>query len=98
MKYSLIRESSRRKRFKTLETNFLALKFVVHNQKLLSSLRWEASLLLSKFSKKTRVTLKNRCFLTGRGRGYSRFFNLSRIQIRGLGRQGGLPFVKKLSW
>lgn len=98
MRYLLIRERSRRKHFRILETNFLALKFIIHNQKLSSFLRWEASLLLSKFLKTARVTIKNRCFLTGRGRGYSRFFNLSRIQIRSLGRDGVLPFVKKSSW
>jgi len=51
MKYLLIRERYRRKRFKLLETSLFALKFIVHNQKLSSSLRWEASLLFSKFSK-----------------------------------------------
>lgn len=98
MKFLLLREHRRRKRFRSLETSFLALKYVIHNQKLSSPLRWEASLLLSKFSKSSRSTLKNRCFLTGRGRSYLRFFNLSRIQIRDLGRNGTLPFVVKSSW
>jgi small subunit ribosomal protein S14 len=98
MKYLLIRERLRRKCFKSLETSFLALKFIIHNQKLSNSLRWEASLLLSKFSKTSRITLKNRCFLTGRARSYSRFFNLSRIQFRNLARNDFLPFVEKFSW
>jgi len=98
MKYLLIRERYRRKRFKLLETSLFALKFIVHNQKLSSSLRWEASLLLSKFSKISRIIFKNRCFLTGRRRGYLRFFNLSRIQLRDLGRNDTLPFVEKSSW
>ena len=98
MKYLLIRERCRRKLFKSLETNFLALNFIVHNQKISSFLRWEASLLLSKFGKTSRISLKNRCFLTGRGRSYSRFFNLSRIQLRNLGRNSALPFVEKSSW
>jgi small subunit ribosomal protein S14 len=98
MKHLLLRDRSRKKLFKTLETRFLALKFISHNQKINSSLRWEALLLLSKFSKKSRVMLKNRCFLTGRNRGYLRFFNLSRIQTRDLARGGVLPFVNKSSW
>jgi len=98
MRYLLIRQLNRKRRFKTVETKFLALKFISQNQKIISSLRWEASLLLSKFSKKSRVRLKNHCFLTSRNRGYLRFFNLSRIQVRDLGRNGALPHVYKSSW
>lgn len=98
MKYLLIRERNRKKLFRTVETRFLALKFISQNQKITSSLRWEAFLLLSKFSRKSRVILKNHCFLTSRNRGYLRFFNLSRIQVRDLGRKGALPSVYKSSW
>lgn len=98
MKYLLIRERNRKKLFRTVETRFLALKFISQNQKITSSLRWEAFLLLSKFSRRSRVTLKNHCFLTSRNRGYLRFFNLSRIQTRDLARGGVLPFVNKSSW
>jgi small subunit ribosomal protein S14 len=99
MKYLLLRERFRIKKFEKLESQYRALKFLIHNQTLLVSLRWEASLLLSKILKQQSCTsLKNRCFLTGRGRGYSRFFNLSRIQIRNLARNNELPFITKSSW
>jgi|SaaInl47_10m_RNA_FD_contig_21_2710756_length_585_multi_5_in_0_out_0_1 small subunit ribosomal protein S14 len=99
MKYLIIRERSRRKKFQKIEAQYLALKFLVHNQKLSTSSRWEASLLLSKISKGySKVSLKNRCFITGRGRGFSRFFNLSRIKIRELARNNELPFITKSSW
>jgi len=99
MKKLILREHSRRNLFKKIETRYLALKFLVHNLNVSASYRWEASLLLSKFlAQNSRVSLKNRCFLTGRGRGYSRFFNLSRIQIRNLSRNNDLPFVTKSSW
>ena len=85
MKYLLIRERLHRINFKKVETQYLALKFVVHNQTIADYLRWEASLLLSKLLKtNSRVFLKNRCFLTGRARGYSRFFNLSRILLKNI--------------
>ncbi|MBP9816426.1 MAG: 30S ribosomal protein S14 [Candidatus Pacebacteria bacterium] len=44
------------------------------------------------------VRVKNRCSITGRGRGYLRAFGLSRIQFREMARQGKIPGVKKASW
>lgn len=44
------------------------------------------------------VRIKNRCSITGRGRGYMRPFGLSRIQFRELALQGKIPGVKKASW
>jgi len=44
------------------------------------------------------VRLKNRCAVSGRGRGYMRDFGLSRIAFRELVREGKVPGVKKSSW
>lgn len=44
------------------------------------------------------VRIKNRCAVTGRGRGYLRAFGLSRIKFRELAREGKIPGVKKASW
>ncbi len=44
------------------------------------------------------VRVKNRCAVSGRGRGYLRAFGLSRIQFRELARQGKIPGIKKASW
>jgi small subunit ribosomal protein S14 len=44
------------------------------------------------------VRIKNRCAVSGRGRGYMRDFGLSRIQFRELAREGKIPGVKKASW
>ncbi len=44
------------------------------------------------------VRVKNRCSISGRGRGYIRAFGLSRIQFREMARQGKIPGVKKASW
>ncbi len=40
----------------------------------------------------------NRCSLTGRSKGYSRFFGVSRICIREMAHRGLLPGVTKSSW
>ena len=44
------------------------------------------------------VRLKNRCQLTGRPKGYMRFFGLSRVMFRDMARNGKIPGVKKASW
>lgn len=44
------------------------------------------------------VRLKNRCQLTGRPRGYMRYFGLSRITFRDMALDGKIPGVKKASW
>jgi len=44
------------------------------------------------------VRLKNRCQLTGRPRGYIRYFGLSRIMFRDMALNGKIPGVKKASW
>ncbi|YP_003359247.1 ribosomal protein S14 (plastid) [Cryptomonas paramecium] len=42
--------------------------------------------------------LKNRCWVTGRGRGYYRDFGLARHSLREMAHAGLLPGVTKSSW
>ncbi|NCI45764.1 30S ribosomal protein S14 [Sediminibacterium soli] len=44
------------------------------------------------------VRLKNRCQLTGRPRGYMRYFGMSRVIFRDMALNGQIPGVKKASW
>ena len=44
------------------------------------------------------VRLKNRCQLTGRPRGYMRYFGMSRVTFRDMALNGKIPGVKKASW
>lgn len=57
MKSLSIRERSRRINFKNIESQYFALKAIVHNQKLSKPVRWEATLLLSKKVKKIHLLL-----------------------------------------
>jgi small subunit ribosomal protein S14 len=57
---------------------------------------WTALDQLPKNSSKVR--LKNRCQLTGRPKGYMRFFGLSRVTFRDMALAGKIPGVKKASW
>ena len=44
------------------------------------------------------VRVRNRCNITGRGRGYVGRYGLSRIKFRELALDGKIPGIKKSSW
>jgi small subunit ribosomal protein S14 len=46
----------------------------------------------------SKVRLHNRCQLTGRPKGYVRYFGISRNVFRELASYGKLPGVTKASW
>ena len=55
--------------------------------------------LLDKLPKNSsKIRLRNRCALTGRGRGYIRQYGISRIKFRDLASDGKIPGVTKSSW
>ena len=41
---------------------------------------------------------RNRCWVTGRSRGFYRYFGLSRHVLREMGNDGIIPGLKKSSW
>jgi small subunit ribosomal protein S14 len=57
---------------------------------------WKALDELPKNSSKVR--LKNRCQLSGRPKGYIRYFGISRVAFRDMALAGKIPGVKKASW
>jgi small subunit ribosomal protein S14 len=57
---------------------------------------WKALDELPKNSSKVR--LKNRCQLSGRPRGYIRYFGLSRVVFRDMALAGKIPGIRKASW
>ena len=44
------------------------------------------------------IRLHNRCKITGRPKGYIRFFGISRVWFRKLASEGKIPGVTKSSW
>lgn len=44
------------------------------------------------------IRITNRCSITGRPRGYMRFFGVSRVKLREMANQGLIPGVRKSSW
>ncbi len=71
-------------------------KFADKRAELKAAGDWAALDALPKNSSKVR--LKNRCQLTGRPRGYIRYFGLSRVMFRDMALAGKIPGIKKASW
>lgn len=83
-------------KFKKIRSKF---KNKIYNKKLPINERFYYQNLVSSLprnSSKTRI--RNRCMITGRGRGMYRIFMMSRICIRKFASFSQLPGVKKSSW
>ena len=71
-------------------------KYAPIRQQLKASGQFDKLHLLPRNSSPTRK--KNRCAVSGRPRGYMRYFGLSRIVFREQASQGNIPGVRKSSW
>ncbi len=83
-------KARQRKREKMVE------KFADKREALKKAGDWQALDALPKNS--SPVRLKNRCQLTGRPKGYVRFFGISRVALRDMALNGKIPGLKKASW
>ena len=69
------------------------------NKKLSADEQFQARIKLSKIPRNaSKVRIRNRCLVTGRGRGVYRKFKLSRIAFRELSSIGQVPGITKSSW
>ena len=76
-----------------------SLKAIAKNKDLSFDERLEAQIKLSQLPRNgAKDRVRNRCGLTGRPRGYFRYFGLSRIAIRDLASWAQLPGLRKSSW
>lgn len=71
-------------------------KYAAKRAELKAAGDWAALDELPKNSSKVR--LHNRCQLSGRPRGYMRYFGISRVTFRDMALAGKIPGVKKASW
>ncbi|KAJ9155226.1 hypothetical protein NKR23_g1927 [Pleurostoma richardsiae] len=95
----IIRDHSKRKAFEQFEAERQALRYIIRNTTLPPRTRAEAQLQLTQMHCYTRPTqIKNRCVISGRGRGIFRDFKMSRYNFRLQAYEGNLPGVKKASW
>lgn len=86
-----------------LSAKYSALRVSLKKQLLDTSLSdeqyWEVQRKLSKLPKNSSpIRVRNRCAITGRARGYRRWFGLSRLQLREMVSFGEIPGVTKSSW
>ncbi|MCS6808455.1 MAG: 30S ribosomal protein S14 [Candidatus Kapabacteria bacterium] len=71
-------------------------KYAVKRAALKAAGDWDALQKLPRNSSPTR--LRNRCSLTGRGKGVYRRFGLGRNKFRELALEGKIPGIRKSSW
>lgn len=99
-KSSVVQRNLKRIRLhKRFNSKRIELKAIRNNKSVTLEERFNAQLALMELprnSSKTRI--RNRCVLSGRGRGVYKKFNLSRIWIRKLASEGKLPGMIKASW
>lgn len=75
------------------------LKAIIMDRDLPVEERFAAQMKLSQMPRNgAKIRQRNRCELTGRGRGYYRKFKLCRNKLRELGSFGLLPGLIKASW
>ncbi len=74
----------------------LVAKYAKKREQLKKEGKWEELQKMPRNSSKVR--LHNRCGISGRPKGYMRYFGISRIEFRKMASMGLLPGVKKASW
>ncbi|CAG7849257.1 SubName: Full=Related to MRP2-mitochondrial ribosomal protein, small subunit {ECO:0000313/EMBL:CCA67960.1} [Serendipita indica DSM 11827] len=95
----VLRDMARREAFRDTELLRRSYLAVARNTTLPMNLRHQAQLQLNAMDSKTRPSvIKNRCTLTGRGRGVLSKWGLCRFQFKKKAMAGELPGVKKASW
>ncbi|KFA53326.1 hypothetical protein S40285_06478 [Stachybotrys chlorohalonatus IBT 40285] len=95
----VIRDHTKRKVFEQHEAERQALRYVIRNTTLPARARAEAQLQLTQMHAYTRPTqIRNRCTISGEGRGVLRAFKMSRYNFRLQAMAGEIPGVKRASW
>ncbi len=99
-KQSAVLQNDKRKKLTNLQKEKrVKLKAIAKNKDLSFDERLEAQIKLSQLPRNgAKDRVRNRCSLTGRPRGYFRYFGLSRIAIRDLASWAQLPGLRKSSW
>jgi len=93
------RDKKRRDTVKKYAARRKELLETVNNQKLSPEERYAARMKLQQLPRNASpVRLRNRCALTGRGRGVYRKFGLGRGKLREIALRGEIPGVIKASW
>lgn len=93
------RDKKRRSIYSKYELKRLELASVIHDLTFSKDIRYQSLRELNKLPRNSsKIRIKNRCILTGRGHSVFRFCGLSRLKFRELASQGLLMGVTKASW
>jgi small subunit ribosomal protein S14 len=96
MKKYINKDNSLRKKILKNENRRISLKVIQQCQFVSQNRRKNAGFQLSKMKRSSSlVRIKNRCVKTGRSRGVSKFFKLSRIMIKDLAAKNLLPNLQR---
>lgn len=99
MRRSLYKDYKRRKEYAKNEISYLIYKAFACNKILPVRKRLTYFNLLDNARKNTSITrIRNRCLITGRGRGIIREYGLSRIELKRRIEAGLIPGMRKASW
>lgn len=95
----IYRDRKRRNLHQKFEVQRIHYKSLFNDLSLSKEFRSNIMILLNKLPRNSsKVRIKNRCILTGRGHSVLRISKLSRIKFRELASQGLLMGVTKSSW
>ena len=93
------RDKKKRLLFSKYELKRLQLTTVIHDFNFSKESRYQSLQELNKLPRNSsKVRIKSRCVLTGRGHSVLRFCGLSRLKFRELASKGLLMGVTKASW
>ena len=99
MKNLVKRDQKRRNLFLKNELKRVQLKSLIKNWSIAGSTKDQYVIRLNQINRNSsKIRIKSRCILTGRGKAVYRFCRLSRIRFRELAAQGLLHGVSKSSW
>ena len=99
MTNSIQRDKKRRSMYSKYELKRLELTTVIHDLTFSKEIRYKSLRELNRLPRNSsRIRIKNRCVLTGRGHSVLRFCGFSRLKFRELASQGLLMGVTKASW
>lgn len=99
MKNIVLRDKKRRALFLKNELKRVQYKSIIKNFSIKGEIKDQHIEKLNKIARNSsKVRIRNRCILTGRGRAVYRFCRLSRIRFRELAAQGLILGVSKSSW
>lgn len=99
MSNSIQRDKKRRILFLNYELKRLELRSIIQDLKNSKDVRYKTLRELNNLPRNSsKIRIKNRCILTGRGHSVLRFCSLSRLKFRELASQGLLMGITKSSW